>query len=153
MNGSRAWSVYFRVQYRFLRLVDPLLRWWWRHALPGLGPIVDLQIRGRRTGRRQRTLVTLLVIGERWYVGHPDGDAGWTRNLTAARNGTLVLRDGTRRTVTSVPLYGGPEREAVIRATWSQQPFPANLVYALARRHVRATGVYLRLLPSESAGS
>ena len=39
----------------------------------------------------------------------------------------------------------GPERDAVIRATWTQQPFPANLLYRAARRHVAAVGIYHRL--------
>ncbi|HEY7735589.1 MAG TPA: hypothetical protein VH813_02220 [Candidatus Limnocylindrales bacterium] len=148
-TGSRAWSLYFRAQYRLLRVVDPILRWWWHRSLPGLGPIVDLHIPGRRTGRRYRTLLTLLAIDDRWYVGHPNGDAGWTRNLAAAGRATLVASDGSTRDVAPIRLYGGPEREAVIRATWSQHPLPGNLVYALARRHVRATGVYLRLVPRE----
>jgi hypothetical protein len=39
-----------------------------------------------------------------------------------------------------------PEYEAVIRAT-DQHPFPGNLIYRLARRHVRAAGIYYRLAP------
>jgi hypothetical protein len=110
---------------------------------------VDIQVPGRRTGRHHRTLVTLLAIEGRWYVGHPNGEASWIRNLTAAGRGVLVAADGTGRQVTPVRLHGGPERDAVIRATWSQQPFPGNLVYALARGHVRAAGVYVRLVSAE----
>ncbi len=54
---------------------------------------------------------------------------------------------GARQRLVRLP--GGPERDAVIRATWSQQPFPADVLYRAARRHVAAVGVYHRLEPVE----
>jgi len=48
-------------------------------------------------------------------------------------------------------LKDGPERDAVIAATARQQPFPGNLVYRAAQRHITAVGVYFRLEPSDSA--
>ncbi len=81
------------------------------------------------------------------YLGHPNGDAGWTRDLKAAGHGTLVLPGGGEIHFRAVHLSDGPERERAIRAT-SQHPFPGNLVYRLGRRHVRATGVFFRLEPS-----
>ena len=39
----------------------------------------------------------------------------------------------------------------MIRATWTQQPFPANLLYRAAGRHVAAVGVYHRLDPFVAA--
>jgi hypothetical protein len=107
---------------------------------------VDVLVPGRRTGRQRRVLVTLLTVGDDWYVGHPNGPAPWTRNLEATGEARVRLRDGRRVRVRAIRLWGSPEREAVIRATWSQQPFPANLVYALARRHIGRVGVYYRLL-------
>ena len=44
----------------------------------------------------------------------------------------------------AVPLPRGPERDRAILAT-GQHPFPGNLIYRLARRHVRAVGRYYRL--------
>ena len=91
--------------------------------------------------------MTILDVDGRWYVGHPNGPAGWVRNVAAA--GVVEIEPagalGARFAV--VPLGPGPERDAVIRATWTQQPFPANLVYRAARRHVAAVGVYHRLDP------
>jgi len=81
------------------------------------------------------------------YVGHPNGPAAWTRNLEAAGTATIIRVDGSREVVEAVRLPAGPEREAVIRATWSQQPFPANLLYSAARDHVRQRGLYYRLDP------
>ena len=145
---SRAWSIVWRLGYRFLRIVDPLIRSWIANGLPGLGGTVELRIVGRKTGRVRRTIVTLLRHGGSWYVGHPDGEAEWTRNAEAS--GWLEVdppaATGSQFGVSRVP--NGPERDAVIRATWTQQPFPANLLYRAARRHVAAAGVYLRLVPA-----
>ena len=44
-------------------------------------------------------------------------------------------------------LTDGPERDAVIRATSIQQPFPGNLLYRASRRHIAAVGVYHLLEP------
>ncbi len=89
----------------------------------------------------------LLRAGPNDYIGHPNGDVGWTRDLTAAAKGTLVYPDGNEVHVTARRLERGDEREQAIRAT-SQQPFPGNVIYRLARRHVRATGVYFRVEPA-----
>jgi hypothetical protein len=56
-------------------------------------------------------------------------------------------RTGPRHRVTR--LEPGSERDGVIRATWVQQPFPANLLYRAARAHVAAVGVFLRLEPAD----
>lgn len=147
---SAAWSLVFRGAYRLLRLIDPLLRSWLANRLPGLDGIVEIGTVGARTGRRRSSLLTLLVLDGRGYVGHPNGAAAWIRNATAA--GWLEIDvDGApqRRAFTVLP--DGPERDAVIRATWRQQPFPANLLYRAASRHVAAVGVFGRLDPLEAA--
>ena len=72
---SAAWSVIWRAGYRFLRLVDPLIRSWIANGLPGLGGIVELRSVGRRSGAPRRTLLTLLGVDGRWYVSH----CGWGR--------------------------------------------------------------------------
>jgi hypothetical protein len=144
---SAAWTVAFRVMYRGLRLLAPLIRAAMAAGGPGLDGVVELRYVGRRSGRRRRTLATLLDVDGRWYVGHPNGPAAWVRNVEAT--GVVDIEPpgahGSNFAVRRVDV--GPERDAVIRATWSQQPFPANLVYRAARRHVAAVGVYLRLEP------
>jgi hypothetical protein len=137
----------YRALYRMLRLLDPVLRSMVASGSPGLDGVVELRYVGRRTGRPRHTLVTLLTVGDRWYVGHPNGSAAWIRNIEDA--GVVEIDPpgaaGSRFAV--VRLEPGSERDAVIRATWTQQPFPANLLYRAARRHVAAVGVYHRLEP------
>ncbi|MBA2315329.1 MAG: hypothetical protein H0V87_08070 [Chloroflexi bacterium] len=139
------WRFFFQALYRLLRLLDPLLRLAWRARLPLLPRSVEVRLPGRVTGAARSTLVTLLTVDDRVYVGHPNGPAEWTRNLDAAEAAELGFEDGTVERVRAVRLFAGPEREAVIRATWSQQPFPGNVIYTLARRHVHDVGVYYRL--------
>jgi hypothetical protein len=144
---SAAWSLAWRTGYRIVRLIDPLIRSWVANGLPGLGGVVEIRTPGRRTGRVRRTLVTLILVEGGWYVGHPNGEAGWVRNAEAA--GAVDVepagRHGSRFSVHRLP--GGPERDAVIRATGTQQPFPANVLYRAARSHIAAVGVYHRLDP------
>ena len=141
---SEAWSIAFRVGYRLLRVLDPLIRSWIANGLPALDGVVDVRTLGRLTGRRRSSLVTLIVVEGRGYLGHPNGTAAWIRNAVAS-GWVEIDVDGSaeRRTFTLIP--AGPERDAVIRATWRQQPFPANLLYRAASRHVAAAGVYGRL--------
>jgi hypothetical protein len=137
----------FRVSYRFIRALDPLVRSSVANGLPGLSGIVEVRTVGRRTGRPRRILLTLLRVGDAWYLGHPNGDAAWIGNALAT--GWVDVEPpaptGPRHRVAR--LEPGAERDAVIRATWTQQPFPANVLYRLARRHVAAVGVFLRLDP------
>jgi hypothetical protein len=147
---SAGWSLVFRGAYRLLRLLDPLLRSWLANGLPGLDGIVEIGTVGARTGRQRSSLLTLLVLDGRGYVGPPNGAAAGIRNATAA--GWLDFAvDGApqRRAFTVLP--DGRERDAVIRATWRQQPFPANFLYRAASRHVAAVGVFGRLDPLEAA--
>jgi hypothetical protein len=145
---SRAWTVLWRAFYAFLRLTDPLIRAAW--ALGMLGITVDLVVEGRRTGRRRSVLVGLLRADGRWYVGHPNGEAGWTRNLEAGGRAEVRFWRGQRIQVAAQRLSPGDERAGVIAATSRQQPFPGNVIYRLARRHVMAVGVYFRLTPEET---
>jgi len=149
---SRVWSLVFRVSYRLIRLLDPLIRSWVANGAPGLDGIVELRTVGRRSGRPRRTLVTLLNVGERFYVGHPNGEAEWLANILAAGWADVDPpgAGGPRYSVDRVS--PGAERDAVIRATWTQQPFPANLLYRVARRHVAAAGEYVRLTPTRADG-
>ncbi len=141
---SSGWDLYLRAQYRLLRWLDPVIRAWWRGV--GIGITVDLEVRGRRSGEPRRVLVGLLRVDGRWYVGHPNGPRQWTENLAAAREARVIAR-GWSVGVRAERLAAGPERDAVIVATASQQPFPGNLAYRAARRHILAVGDYFRLDP------
>jgi len=146
-RGSRVWNIAFKVFYRFLRLVEPLVRSALANHAPGLDGVVSLEVPGRLSGRPRRMLLTLLHVGDEWYVGHPNGPSPWTRNVDAA--GVVKVdppaRHGSEFRVVRLP--PGPERDAVIEATRAQQPFPANLIYRAASRHIAAVGVYYRLVP------
>jgi hypothetical protein len=152
-RGSVGWRWFFRVAYRLVRLADPLLRLVVRRTRRVLPRTVDLRVPGRRSGRMRRTLLTVLTVGDGSYIGHPNGAAAWTRNLEAAGVSELTARDGRIVRIRAVRLWSGPELDAVIRATWTQQPFPANVAYALARRHVRRVGVYYRILEAPAGQS
>ena len=129
--------------YSVIRFLDPLVRREWRSTGIGLGNVVELRVVGRRTGRYRSVLLTLLRDGERWFLGHPNGEVPWTLNLEAA--GTADLKFS--RTV-PIPVrarrLAGPERDAPMRL-FDQHPFPGNLVYRAARAHIRAVGVYFEI--------
>ncbi len=111
----------------------------------GLGNVVQVTIAGRRTGLPRRILLGLLVADEGWYLGHPNGPAQWTRNLDAADGRLLLSWPGqTSVSFAASLLPSGPERDRAIDAT-RQHPFPGNLIYRLARRHILAVGRYYRL--------
>lgn len=132
----------FKVQYRLLAWFDPAIRRVWRKN--GIGNILELRV-ARRNGKGERhTLLGLLHAADGLYLGHPNGDTGWTRDLEAAAGGVLRYPNGVNWHFSAVRLPKGDEREQAIRAT-GQHPFPGNLVYRLGRRHVRAEGVFFRL--------
>jgi hypothetical protein len=141
-QGSRAWRVAFKVQYRILALIDPIVRAVWRRL--GIGNVVELEVESRRGSGSRRRLVGLLSVGDKWFVGHPNGDVGWTLDLHAAGAGTVRWPEGTTIRYAATLLAPGDERESAIRAT-GQHPFPGNLTYRLGRRHIRAVGVFFRL--------
>jgi hypothetical protein len=132
--------------YGFLKLTNPLIRSSWRTSGAGLGNVVELRVAGRKTGVYRRVLLTLLVDGDRWFLGHPNGDVAWTRNLQAAGTADIAFRRGAPLSVRAVRLEPGDERDRAIRAT-RQQPFPANIVYGLARAHIRAVGAFFVVEP------
>jgi hypothetical protein len=144
-RGSTGWRLIWRAGYRLVRLLDPLIRRAWRAGSSSLRRVVELDLVGRRTGSPRPLIVTSLTVNGALYVGHPNGDVGWTRNVESAGLVRVVSANGSERQMRAIRLRPGPERESVIRATWSQQPFPANLLYSAARGHVRRVGVYFRL--------
>lgn len=142
---SPTWNAAFRIAYAFIRVIDPLLRWTWFSI--GLGITSRLIVRGRRTGRERSVLVGLIRVDRTWYVGHPNGEVAWTANLRSAARAVVAPRPEASIGVRAEPLPCGPERDAVILATAQQQPFPANLLYRGARRHILSEGRYFRLHP------
>ena len=140
---SSFWRRAFNVQYRLLAWFDPVIRAVWRRQ--GIGNILELRVASRRDGTPERTrLVGLLRAGDGLYLGHPNGDVGWTRDLEAAGGGSLRYPNGVEWPFSAARLPLGEEREQAIRAT-GQHPFPGNLMYRLGRRQVRAAGVFFRL--------
>jgi hypothetical protein len=139
-GGVAAW---WRSWYRLLRLVGRPLMWLTRRH--GFGNLVVLHVVGRRSGRDRSLPLGLLTVGDGRYVGHPSGDTGWTLNLRAAESVEIEgARLGQHR-VRAVVLSRGAERDAVVRATFRQHPFPGNALYRLAGRHVFENGVFFRL--------
>ena len=139
---SSFWRRAFNAQYRLLALFDPQIRSIWRRR--GIGNILELRV-ARRDGKGERTrLLGLLHAGGGLYLGHPNGDVGWTRDLAAAGGGVLRYHNGVEWHFSAARLPLGEEREEAIRAT-GQHPFPGNLVYRLGRGHVRKVGVFFRL--------
>ena len=56
-----------------------------------LGITGELELLGRRIGRRRRVLLGVIRRDGRHSVGHPDGDASWTANLASAGSGHLTM--------------------------------------------------------------
>jgi hypothetical protein len=140
---SRFWHAAFRLQYRILARIDPLVRVFWRRF--GIGNTLELRV-ARRDGQGVRSrLVGLLRADGKRYLGHPNGEVGWTRDLEAAGRGVLVWRNGGRLRFAATRLEpGDPEREHAILAT-GQHPFPGSVTYRLGRGHIRRVGVFFRV--------
>ena len=140
---SRFWHRALPAMYAVIGFLDPVIRREWRSTGIGLGNVVELRVAGRRTGQYRSVLLTLLRDGEHWFLGHPNGDVAWTRNLEAA--GTADLKFA--RTV-PIPVRArrleGAARDVPMRL-FDQHPFPGNLVYRAAQAHIRAVGVYFAL--------
>lgn len=134
--------------YGFIRLLDGWIRVWWRAGT--LDNVVELRVAGRRTGQIRRVLLTLLRDGDRWFLGHPNGDVAWTMNLEAAGTADVIFRGVPSLTVKARRLELGALRDQAIVAT-GQHPFPANIVYRLARAHIRAVGVFFLIEPAPVA--
>lgn len=141
-HRSTLWDWYLRGQYRLIRLVAPFVSTWWKGY--GLGNVVELRVVGRQSGKPRPVLLGLLRDGDRWFLGHPNGDVPWTRNLEAAGTAELVLRWPRAVPMRATRLPPGDLRDRAILAT-SQHVFPGNVVYRLARAHIRAVGTYFEV--------
>ncbi len=141
------WRAAFRFQYRILARMDPFIRRMWRGR--GIGNVVELKV-ARRDGKGTRVrFIGLLHANGQTYIGHPNGDVGWTRDLEAARSGVIRYHNDAEWHFAAARLPDGAEREQAVRAT-GQHPFPGNLVYRMGRRQVRAVGVYFRLSDTDT---
>jgi len=148
IHATGAWGAWWRGSYRLLRLVgSPLGR---LAVQPGFGNLVLLRVVGRRSGSERSLPLGLLTAGVRRYLGHPSGDTAWTLNLREAASATIESARIPRTRVRPVLLGPGPERDAAVRASFRQHPFPGNAMYRLAGRHVAATGVFFRLEPVDA---
>ena len=145
----RFWGFFWPHWYRFLRIADPVLRRWLRHRR--LGNVVELTVAGRRSGLPRKVLLGLLGVDGRRYLGHPDVSCPWTLNLEASGEGLLHQPGSPQERVRARRLPPAEERERVIRATFRQHPFPGNVIYWLARDHIREVGVFYRLEPAQPA--
>jgi hypothetical protein len=146
-RASGFWRRALPAMYAVIKFLDPLVRSSWQASGLGLGNVVELRVAGRRTGIYRRILLTLLVDGDRWFLGHPNGDVSWTRNLEAAETADIAFRRQAPLHIRARLLEPGAERDRVFR-TFGQHPFPANIVYRLARAHIRAVGVYFAIEPA-----
>ena len=137
------WATWWRAWYRFVRLLGaPLTR---LVLARGFGNVVVMYVRGRHSGAERTVLLGLLSVKDKHYVGHPNGDTSWTLNLRDATSVRLTSKSlGTIR-ARPVVLAPSPERDAVVRATFRQHPFPGNAFYRLAADHVMGHGVFFRL--------
>jgi hypothetical protein len=144
--GSLGWRLAWRGMYAIVRHLAPLVRLVVAAEVPTFPDrILELSLVGRRSGRPRTVLVTLITIRGRWYVGHPNGRAGWLANLAAAESISARILGQAPVRVRSVPLALGVERTAVIRETARQQPILARQLYRAAQRHILRAGVYYRL--------
>lgn len=132
--------------YAVIGFLDPLIHGSWRASGLGLRNVVELRVAGRRSGVYRRVLLTLLQDGDQWFLGHPNGEVNWTRNLEAAGTADIAFRGLPPVSVRARRLEPGELRDRAIRST-DQHPFPANLVYRLARAHIRAIGVIFAIDP------
>lgn len=132
--------------YGIIGFLDPLIRGSWQASGAGLRNVVELRVAGRKSGIYRRVLLTLLVDGNGWFLGHPNGDVSWTRNLDAAGTADLAFRRTAPIAIRARRLEPGAERDRAILAT-GQHPFPGNIVYRLARRHIRAVGTFFAVEP------
>lgn len=142
-KGSRAWRAVFGLVFR----LTPDRLTLFVSSRDRSAPMREVIVAGRRTGLQRKVVLSVFEIGGHWYVAHPNGErAQWVRNMHASRSAVVIGRDGRHVNVVCIPVDRGSEREAVLAAT-NRQPFPANLVYRLARRHVTAAASCFRLLP------
>jgi len=109
-------------------------------------PIEEFVIVGRRSGTERHYLLNHIQVDGKRYVGHPNGDAQWVRNLAAAHVLTMIDRTGNAEQLEAIEIGDGPERDDVI--SWTRtMPAPAGQIYGGAAGHIRAVGRFFRVTP------
>jgi len=151
VRPAGSWATAWRAWYRLLRLGGPAIAAFARRT--GFGNLVVLRVSGRRSRRERSLPLGLLTVEGRRYVGHPNGDTAWTLNLAAAGRAVLECPGERPVAVRPVRLPAGRERDAVVRTSFRQHPFPGNALYRLSGAHVQAYGAFFRLEADEPAGS
>jgi deazaflavin-dependent oxidoreductase (nitroreductase family) len=83
-----------------------------------------LAVRGRRTGNRHETPVTLIENGDRWLVA-PYGEVGWVRNTRAAGEVELTRARRTEnvRIEEATPQEAAPVLKRYLNAVAVVRPF------------------------------
>ena len=88
-----------RIAVRFFRMVNPLARRMISAGVPTGAPNVLLLVPGRRSGIERTIPVAVLDFEGRTYVQATYGASGWSRNLRAAEEVTVVHSGGRRSSV------------------------------------------------------
>ena len=98
----------------------------WPGARPGFRRFVDIHVAGRRTGRtRSHAPRPCLTVGEHRLHRPPERPRRVGSQRRRGRRPSSWSRPTARGSAShAVRLCGGPEREAIIRATWSSSRFP-----------------------------
>ena len=88
-----------RIAVRFFRMVNPLARRMISAGVPTGAPNVLLLVPGRRSGIERTIPVAVLDFEGHTYVQATYGASGWSRNLRAAEEVTVVHSGGRRSSV------------------------------------------------------
>jgi len=105
------------------RLINALVTPLARFGLAGRHTYI-LAVRGRKTGKRYETPVTLIEDGDRWLVA-PYGDVTWVRNARAAGEVELTRarRTETLRVEEVTALEAAPVLKRYLNAAPVVRPF------------------------------
>jgi hypothetical protein len=144
-DGVKAWRVTWLVLFGMARRLNVVMVRFRGLPLPSTSEIVQLRLVGRKSGKPRDVLVGMSRIDGRMYVGHPNGPTAWLANLAASEVVTLEVKHEPPIQVHPVPLVLGPERDAAIRATGSQEWLAVRPFYWASRGHILRAGVYHRL--------
>jgi len=107
----------------FRRAVNSVVKPLAKRGLAGRHVYV-LAVRGRKTGRRYETPVTLIEDGDRWLVA-PYGEVNWVRNARAAGEVELTRarRTETLRIEEAAAEHAAPVLKRYMKAVAVVRPF------------------------------
>lgn len=119
----------------------------------------ELEVHGRRSGKRRRTPVKILVVDGQRYVVSLSGSSGWVCNVRASRRARLrfgrrvedvlviEIADGEKPPVVRRYLAAATRPETRRRLEWATEGVPE----AEARRHAARYPVF-RVIGASTAG-